>query len=73
MHAGTHVEVSVQRGLDAREYNAAPGVAFFLYAEARCCTCPAGEGGLSRTNQYLRYIIANLEELRTIKEYRTRE
>mmetsp|Transcript_2453 Transcript_2453/g.6293 ORF Transcript_2453/g.6293 Transcript_2453/m.6293 type:complete len:501 (-) Transcript_2453:485-1987(-) len=30
-----------------------------------------GEGGLSRTNQYFRYIISNLEELRTIKEYRT--
>lgn len=30
-----------------------------------------GEGGLSRTNQYLRYLISNLEELRSIKEYRT--
>jgi hypothetical protein len=30
-----------------------------------------GEGGLSRTNQYLRYIIANVEELRMLKEYRT--
>lgn len=26
---------------------------------------------MSRTNQYLRYIISNLEELRMIKEYRT--
>jgi hypothetical protein len=26
---------------------------------------------MSRTNQYLRYIISNLEELRYIKEYRT--
>ncbi|KAG2442541.1 hypothetical protein HXX76_002627 [Chlamydomonas incerta] len=30
-----------------------------------------GEGGMSRTNQYLRYIISNLEELRMIREYRT--
>lgn len=30
-----------------------------------------GEGGMSRTNQYLRYIISNLEELRYIREYRT--
>ncbi|WIA29367.1 hypothetical protein OEZ86_011872 [Tetradesmus obliquus] len=30
-----------------------------------------GEGGMSRTNQYLRYMIANLEELRMIREYRT--
>ncbi|KAL6765775.1 hypothetical protein V8C86DRAFT_2449307 [Haematococcus lacustris] len=30
-----------------------------------------GEGGLSRTSQYLRYLMANLEELRSIKEYRT--
>ncbi|KAF8073048.1 CAND8 [Scenedesmus sp. PABB004] len=30
-----------------------------------------GEGGLSRTNQYLRMIVANLEELRCLKEYRT--
>ncbi|GAX77572.1 hypothetical protein CEUSTIGMA_g5016.t1 [Chlamydomonas eustigma] len=30
-----------------------------------------GEGGLSRTNQYLRYIISNIEELRMIKQYRT--
>lgn len=26
---------------------------------------------MSRTNQYLRYIISNLEELRMIREYRT--
>lgn len=26
-----------------------------------------GEGGFSRTNQYLRYIISNIEELRMIK------
>lgn len=30
-----------------------------------------GEGGLSRTNQYLRYTMWFMEELRTIKEYRT--
>ncbi|GLI69017.1 hypothetical protein VaNZ11_013556 [Volvox africanus] len=30
-----------------------------------------GEGGMSRTNQYLRYIISNLEELRMIRDYRT--
>ncbi|GLC38965.1 hypothetical protein PLESTB_000466300 [Pleodorina starrii] len=30
-----------------------------------------GEGGMSRTNQYLRYVISNLEELRMIREYRT--
>lgn len=29
-----------------------------------------GEGGLSRTNQYLRYIISNIEELRMIKVWR---
>ncbi len=28
---------------------------------------------MSRTNQYMRFIIANVEELRTIKLYRTRE
>lgn len=32
---------------------------------------PAGEGGLSRTNQYLRYIINGLEDLRCIRDYRT--
>lgn len=30
-----------------------------------------GEGGMSRTNQYLRYVVSNLEELRMIKDYRT--
>jgi hypothetical protein len=29
-----------------------------------------GEGGMSRTNQYLRYIVQNMEELRMIREYR---
>jgi hypothetical protein len=44
-----------------------------LLSHTILCTSIAGEGGLSRTNQYLRYIVVNLEELRTIKEYRTRE
>eukprot|EP00877_Chromochloris_zofingiensis_P007782 jgi/Chrzof1/3257/Cz12g18040.t1 len=30
-----------------------------------------GEGGLSRTSQYLRYLMAQMEQLRMIKEYRT--
>ncbi|PNH12416.1 hypothetical protein TSOC_000670, partial [Tetrabaena socialis] len=30
-----------------------------------------GEGGMSRTNQYFRYILSNLEELRMIRDYRT--
>ena len=30
-----------------------------------------GEGGLSRSAQYLRYIVSNMEELRMIRDYRT--
>lgn len=32
--------------------------------------CPAGEGGMSRTAQYLRYLMAQFEQLRMIKLYR---
>jgi hypothetical protein len=32
--------------------------------------CAAGEGGMSRTAQYLRYLLAQFEQLRMIKLYR---
>ncbi len=35
------------------------------------CEPLTGEGGTSRTAQYLRYVISNIEELRMIKQYRT--
>jgi hypothetical protein len=58
--------------------NTAVGVSpetFLLLSYMTCMFCAhmQGEGGLSRTHQYLRYIVAGMEELRSIKEYRTRE
>jgi len=38
---------------------------------ARAGYSRGGEGGLSRTNQYLRYMMACLEELRMLRDYRT--
>jgi hypothetical protein len=43
----------------------------FLSIGALLCWSVTGEGGMSRTNQYLRYMMANLEELRMLREYRT--
>jgi hypothetical protein len=32
----------------------------------------SGEGGLSRTSQFLRYMVASMEQLRMIKVWRAR-
>lgn len=45
------------------------GAGDIWFAQGTDITCVSpGEGGMSRTNQYLRYIISNLEELRMIRE-----
>lgn len=37
----------------------------------QCCPWLAGEGGLGRTNQYMLFVIENMEQVRMIRNYRT--